>query len=51
MLNKSLKSFHCPSVIRIVSRRPVGENPKIVVTELGTSVASTYEYIFSLDAA
>ena len=29
--NKSLNtSFHWPSVIRIVSRRPVGENRKIV---------------------
>ena len=37
MLNKSLTSFHCPSVFRIVSRIPLGENPKSIVTELGTN--------------
>ena len=43
MLIKLLTSFHCLSVIRIVS---VGENPKTVVTELGTSEYRVFEMRF-----
>ena len=36
-INKLLSSFLCLSVFGIVSRQPISENPKIIVTKLGTS--------------